>query len=103
VRGKNLDCDIAIELDFPGEIDYSHSTAADFSLERVLSGKCCLELEHFGGRLCHGCSEFAGSLSVGLKSITSASVLLKVLYAAKIGKPIMATVRIKGELNDQSP
>jgi hypothetical protein len=33
MRGKNLDCDIAIELDFPGEINDSHSTAANFALQ----------------------------------------------------------------------
>jgi hypothetical protein len=33
VRGEDLDCDIAIELDFAGEIDDSHATAADFPLE----------------------------------------------------------------------
>jgi hypothetical protein len=48
VRWQHLDGDIAIELNIAGEINDSHSSAADLSLEEIFSGERGLELQEFG-------------------------------------------------------
>jgi hypothetical protein len=44
MRRKHLDRDVAIELDVPREVDDSHSSAAELTLEGIFSGEGGLEV-----------------------------------------------------------
>src|SRR6185437_10840277 len=46
-RGKELDLDESLELDFAREVHNAHATAAQLAIERVLAGERLLEGEEF--------------------------------------------------------
>ena len=52
-RDVQLDRDVAIKLDVPREIHYTHAAAAELALERVLAGQRALKVEELGGGVRH--------------------------------------------------
>ena len=53
VSGKDLDGDVAIELDVAREVHYSHASAAELALKRILAGQCGLQVEELVRRMRH--------------------------------------------------
>src|SRR5262249_37994781 len=51
--GKNLEGDVAVELDVAREIDDAHAATAELALKRVLTGQGRLEVEKFGRWIGH--------------------------------------------------